>query len=115
VGQPHVVAHRERLRDRHKPDQPMLQHRLLLLGRHPGKHPQPLVHLQRIAGDRNRILPPLPQQLGKRDSYTGLADTRWSEDSYNVHQWGGGDAPNGLYFFVCGTRDRERRLTEKVE
>ena len=80
MGQRHVVADRERLGDRHEADQPVLEPRPLRSAGGPGQPPEPLVDLQRVAGDRHRVLAALPQQLGESDRDPGLADPGRAED-----------------------------------
>src|SRR4249919_946224 len=64
----------------------MLQLRPLFLTGDAGEDREPLVDLQRIAGDRDRVLATLAQQLGERHRHTGLADPGGAEDRYDLHR-----------------------------
>ena len=85
VREPHVVADRERLGHRDDPDQPVLEPRPLLGGRRAGQGLKSLVDLQRVAGDRHRVLPALAEQVGKRDRDPGLPDPGRPEYRDDVH------------------------------
>src|SRR5262249_7003957 len=88
-----VVADREGLGDRHEPDQTVLQPLPLLGAGSPGQDLQSLVHLQRVAGDRDRVLPPLPQQVRDRDRHPGLPHPGGPDDRDYVQAMGFAAAP----------------------
>jgi hypothetical protein len=88
VRQRHELAHREGGRGFEEGGQPVLQPRPLVDGGRAGESLQPAVHLQRIGGDGDRILSPLPQQVGQLQRDGGLADAGRPEDGYDGRRLG---------------------------
>src|SRR4051794_22858279 len=80
MRQRHVVAHRKVRRNRHEAEQPVLQPLLLVGRRRSRQRLQPLVDLQRVAVDRDRVLSPLSQQFGQLDRYPRLTNPGGAED-----------------------------------
>jgi hypothetical protein len=62
------------------PDQAVLQPLALGQGRRRREGLEPSVDLQRVAGDRDGVLPALPEPLGYRDRNPGLPDRGRPED-----------------------------------
>ena len=115
VRPPHVVADRERLGDRHKPDQPVLEPRLLLSRRGAGQPFEALVDLQRIAGNSHRILTPLPKLVSKSDRDPGLPDP--GRPKYgDSRSYGVSAKPRtACTFSAIRPRPAASLITEKVE
>jgi hypothetical protein len=55
MGERHELPHRERVVDRHEADEAVLQLRPLGLPRRTGQDRHPLVDLERVGGDRDRV------------------------------------------------------------
>jgi hypothetical protein len=75
---------REGLRDRHERQQPVLEGLAFLRRRGTGQDLEPLVHLERVRRDRDRVLPLRAQPLRQRDRDRGLADPGRSEQRDHV-------------------------------
>ena len=71
--------------DGHEAEQAVLQALALVRARLPRQHLEPLVDLERVAGDRDGVLAALAQQLGELDGDAGLADRGGPEDREDVH------------------------------
>ena len=86
VGERGEAPGRKLLVDPRDPDEPVLEPGLLGGPGGPAENLQPTVDLDRIAGDRDRILAALAQQLGDLDRDAGLADRRRAEDRQYPHR-----------------------------
>ena len=75
----------ELLADVDDPDQPMLEALALLGARRPRQHLEPAIDLERVAGDRDRVLAALAQALGDGDRDTGLPDPGGAEERQDLH------------------------------
>ena len=67
------------------PEQPVLEPRALRRRRRSAENLEPAVDLDRVAGDRHRVLAALAQQLGDLDRDAGLADRGRAEDRQDAH------------------------------
>ena len=80
VRERHVLPDRERTGNRHEPEQAVLQPRLLRGRRGAGQRAQPVVDLQRIGRDGDRVLAASAQQLRELDRDGRLPDRGRAEN-----------------------------------
>ena len=80
VRERHELADREGLGDGKPADEPVLEACTLGRGRRGGEGLEPRVDLKGVGGDRDGILPGLPQTIGERQGDGRLADPRRTED-----------------------------------
>jgi hypothetical protein len=88
VGERGELARGERLGDRDERQQPVLQPLLFLRRGGPGEELEPAVDLERVGGDRDRVLPVRAQARGDLDRHGRLAHAGRAEDRYQRFRGG---------------------------